>query len=142
MFDTLPAQIGAVVIVLVLGFAFLKGEETERIAAGAYGLGWLASLLVQMDSNLYGAQWSMMAIDVVMLLVLGGLVWKSHRTWPTWACAAQLLVVTAHVLMTLDVRPPISSYYTVINLAGYGVLIALAVGTFWAWQERKAAGLE
>ena len=142
MFDTLPAQIGAVVIVLVLGFAFLKGEETERIAAGAYGLGWLASLLVQMDSNLYGAQWSMMAIDVVMLLVLGGFVWKSHRTWPTWACAAQLLVVTAHVLMTLDVRPPISSYYTVINLAGYGVLIALAVGTFWAWQERKAAGLE
>lgn len=142
MFDTLPAQIGAVVIVLVLGFAFLKGEETERIAAGAYGLGWLASLLVQMDSNLYGAQWSMMAIDVVMLLVLGGLVWKSHRTWPTWACAAQLLVVTAHVLMTLDVRPPISSYYTVINLAGYGVLVALAVGTFWAWQERKAAGLE
>lgn len=142
MFDTLPAQIGAVVIVLVLGFAFLKGEEAERIAAGAYGLGWFASLLVQMDSNLYGAQWSMMAIDVVMLAVLGGLVWKSRRTWPTWACASQLLVVTAHVLMTLDARPPISSYYTVINLAGYGVLIALAVGTFWAWQERKAAGLE
>ena len=142
MFDTLPAQIGAVVIVLVLGFAFLKGEDAERIAAGAYGLGWLASLLVQMDSNLYGAQWSMMAIDIVMLLVLGGLVWKSHRTWPTWACASQLLVVTAHVLMTLDLRPPISSYYTVINLAGYGVLIAMAVGTFWVWQERRAAGLE
>ncbi len=142
MFDTLYSQIGAALIVLVLGFAFLKGEETERIAAGAYGLGWLASMLVQTDANLYSAQWSMMAIDVVMLFVLGGLVWKSHRTWPTWACAAQLLVVTAHVLMTLDVRPPISSYYTVINLAGYGVLVALAVGTFWAWQERRAAGLE
>lgn len=142
MFDTLYSQIGAALIVLVLGFAFLKGEETERIAAGAYGLGWLASMLVQTDANLYSAQWSMMAIDVVMLFVLGGLVWKSHRTWPTWACASQLLVVTAHILMTLDVRPPISSYYTVINLAGYGVLIALAVGTFWVWQERKAAGLE
>jgi hypothetical protein len=44
--------------------------------------------------------------------------------------------------MTLDIRPSISSYYTVINLAGYGVLVALAVGTFWAWQERRAAGLE
>lgn len=142
MFDTLYSQIGAALIVLVLGFAFLKGEETERIAAGAYGLGWLASMLVQNDSDLYNAQWSMLGIDIVMLLVLGALVWKSQRTWPTWASAAQLLVVTAHVLMVLDTRPSISSYYTVINLAGYGVLIALAVGTFWAWQERRAAGLE
>ena len=53
MFDTLYSQIGAAFIVLVLGFAFLKGEETERIAAGAYGLGWLASMLVQNDSDLY-----------------------------------------------------------------------------------------
>ncbi len=142
MFDTLSAQIGAVFIVLVLGFAFLKGEETERVAAGAYGLGWLASLLVQNDSDLYNAQWSMLGIDIIMLLVLGALVWKSHRAWPTWASAAQLLVVTAHILMSLDTRPSISSYYTVINIAGYGVLIALAVGTFWAWQERRAAGLE
>ena len=35
MFDTLYSQIGAAFIVLVLGFAFLKGEETERIAAQA-----------------------------------------------------------------------------------------------------------
>lgn len=142
MFDTLYSQIGAVISVLILGFAFLKGGEPERIAAGAFGLGWFASMLVQNDSDLYNAQWSMLAIDIVMLAVLAALVWKSRRTWPTWACAAQLLVVTAHVLMATDNRPPISSYYTVINLAGYGVLLAIAVGTFWAWQERRAAGLE
>jgi len=41
-----------------------------------------------------------------------------------------------------DMRPPIASFYTVINLAAYGVMVCLAVGTFWAWQERRAAGLE
>jgi hypothetical protein len=28
------------------------------------------------------------------------------------------------------------------NMANYGLLVAMAVGTFWAWQERRAAGLE
>ena len=32
MFDTLPTQIGAGLTVLVVAFAFLKGDEPERIA--------------------------------------------------------------------------------------------------------------
>ena len=48
----------------------------------------------------------------------------------------------SHILSIADVRPSVSAFLTVVNLAGYGVLIALAVGTFWAWQERRAAGLE
>ena len=30
----------------------------------------------------------------------------------------------------------------VLNLAGYAILLCIAIGTFWAWQERRAAGLE
>jgi len=142
MFDTLSAQLGAVLVVIVCAFAFLKGDETERLAAGAYVLGWFASLLAQNDTDLTGVQYGVFAIDTVMLLVLAGLAWKSRRAWPVWASAFQLLVVMSHVLAILDLRPPIWSVIMVINLAGYGVLIALAVGTFWAWQERRAAGLE
>jgi len=76
-----------------------------------------------------------------MLVVLAALVWKSRRVWPVWAAACQLLVVTSHVLSIFDVRPSVSAFLTVVNLAGYGVLVALAVGTFWAWPERRAAGL-
>ena len=142
MFDTLSAQIGAILVVAICAFAFLKGGETERIAAGAYILGWFASLLAQNDSNLYGVQWGVFAIDAVMLCVLAGLVWRARRAWAVWASAFQLLVVMSHVLAMVDGRPPILVVLTVINLAGYGVLIALAVGTFWSWQERRAAGLE
>jgi len=35
-----------------------------------------------------------------------------------------------------------NAFYTVTNLAAYGVMVSLAVGTFWAWQDRRAANLE
>lgn len=142
MFDSWPSQIGALLVVAVCVFAFLKGGETERIAAGAYILGWFASLVLQDGGALYHTQYGVMAVDVLMLVVLAGLTWKSRTAWPAWASACQLLVVMSHLLSMSDLRPSLGNYIAVINLAGLGVLIALGVGTFWVWQERRAAGME
>lgn len=142
MFDTLYAQIGAIVMIAVGVFAFVKGDEPERVGAGAYLFAWFASLLVQGDGRLYDVQWGMFAIDIVMLLVFGGLVWKSRRSWPVWACALQLLAVMSHIMIMVDLRTPVASFYTVLNVASYGIVLSIAIGTFWAWQERRAAGLE
>lgn len=142
MFDTLASQIGAIFVAMVCGFAFLKGDEPERLGAGAYILGWFATLLVQVEGSLYNAQVGVFAIDLIMLAVLVAMIWKSGRAWPVWACALQLLIVMSHVVVMIDIRPPMSSFITVTNLAAYGVLVCLAVGTFWAWQDRRAAGLE
>lgn len=141
MFETLPAQIGAAFVVLVCGFAFLKGDEPERIWAGAYILGWFASLLIQ-DNTGPLAVFSFFAIDLVMLLFLIGMIWKARRTWPAWAAACQLIVVMSYVVALTDLQSTAAAVVTVISMAGYGVLVALAIGTFWAWQERVAAGLE
>lgn len=142
MFDTLPTQIGAGLTVLVVAFAFLKGDEPERIAGGAYVLGWFASLLIQGDGSIRGTQWGLMAIDTIMLLVLAAVAWKCRRSWPVWASALQSLIVMSHILTLVDIRPPMSAFVAVVNLASVGILLALAIGTFWAWQERRAAGLE
>ena len=142
VFDTLYSQIGAAVAVLVIGFAFLKGDEPERVGGGAYALGLLASLILQDDARLSGTQWALLGIDTVMLAAFAGLVWKSRRSWPVWASALQALIVMSHLLTIVDIRPPLSAFYTVINMASYGILLTLAIGTFWAWQERRASGLE
>ena len=142
MFDTPAAQIGAFFVVLVCGFAFLKGDDTERVGGGAYILGWFASLLVQNDVGVYRDQIGLVTLDILMLIVLAGLAWKSRRAWPFWAAGFQLLSVMSHIIAQVDVRPPAMAFITVLNMSGYGVLIALAVGAFWAWQERRAAGLE
>ncbi|MFN3667984.1 MAG: hypothetical protein ACK4VY_01610 [Brevundimonas sp.] len=142
MFDTLPTQIGAGLTVLVVAFAFLKGDEPERIAGGAYVLTWFASLLVQGDGGSPGTQWGLMGIDIIMLGVYVALAWKSRRSWPVWATALQSLVVMSHILTLVDLRPPASAFVAVVNLASTGILLVIAIGTFWAWQERRAAGLE
>lgn len=142
MFDTLQVQIGAALTVAVGLFALLKGDEPERIGAGSYVFLWFASLLVQNDAELYNLQWSMFAIDTIMLGILGALCWKARRAWPVWASALQLLAVMSHILVFIDLRPSLTAFYTVLNIASYGVLLCIAVGTFWAWQERRAAGLE
>lgn len=142
MFETLSSQIGFGIAVLVVAFAFLKGDEPERIGGGAYMLALFASLLIQDKGEHASTQWGLMALDTVMLAVYAALAWKSRRSWPVWVCALQAVIVMSHLLTVVDIRPALAAFYAVINLASYGVLLSLAVGTFWAWQERRAAGLE
>ena len=80
MLDTLYSQIGLLPMVLVGIFAFTKGDEPERLAMGAYLVGWMAGMLLQSDGDVL-THWQpgLFALDVVMLLVLGGLAWKFHR---------------------------------------------------------------
>ena len=141
MFATLYTQVGAALVVIVVLFAFLKGGEPERIGAGAYALGMLASVVIQSGRLLEGPQWGIFAVDIVVLCVYAGLAWKSARVWPIWASALQALVVVSHVMKLIDLRGSANAFAAVINIGGLGILIALAVGTFWAWQERRASEL-
>jgi len=140
--ETIIGQIGAAVMIAVCAFALLKGDEPERIGGSMFALAWFASLLIQGDGELYDIQWGIFYIDLVLLAVFAGLSWKSRRAWPVWACAFQLLAVMGHIMNMTDMRPPVASFLAVVNLSAYGVMACLAVGTFWAWQDRRAAGLE
>ena len=142
MIDTLPAQIGGAITVLVIAFVFLKGDEPERTGGAAFVLAWFASLLIQGDGAGGGLSWGLAAIDSLLLGVFAALAWKSRRAWPAWASGLQSLVVMSHLLAFVDMRPSLKAFYAVINIAGYGILVALAVGAWLAWRDRRAAGLE
>lgn len=141
MLDTFLSQVGFAVAALVAAFAFLKGDEPERIGAGAFLLGVFAALLLHDRTALTGVQWGVLAVDLVFLVVCAALAWKSRRSWPVWACGFQSLVVMSHLLALVDLRPALAAFYVVINLAGYGVLAAIAIGTWQAWRDRRAEGL-
>lgn len=142
MFDTLYSQIGAAIGVAVVAFAFLKGDEPERVGGGVYALGALASLLLQDDTRLYGPQWGLMGLDAVLLAAYAAVAWKSRRSWPVWASAFQALIVMVHVMTVVDIRPPLVAFYAVINLATYGILLVLVLGVARAWRDRHAEGFE
>jgi hypothetical protein len=142
LFETIAGYVGAAFMVITGMFALLKGGPPERIGAGAYLFAWFASLMAQTSGNYFGVQWVVFAIDVVLLAVFSAMVWKAPRSWPVWACALQLLAVTSHIMVMMNLRPPISAFYTVVNMTGYGIMLAIAIGTFWAWQERRAIGAD
>ena len=142
MFDTPYTQIATAIGVVVVAFAFLKGDEPERVGGGAYAIGALAPLLVQDDSRLYGAQWPLILVETAMLIAYVALAWKSRRSWPIWAAALQSVVVMCHILPAVDLRPPLAAFYAVINLASYGILLVLALGVLQAWRDQRALGLE
>lgn len=143
MLDTLYGKIILAVTGITAMFVFLKGDEPERLAMSGYLLAWLASVLVQDDGQLYhNFQWKLLLIDTAVSVFFGYIVWRWSRGWALWATALQLLTVMSHVVYLFDVRPSVAAFYTVLNLASYGIMLAICVGTFWAWQERRAAGLE
>lgn len=142
MLDTIYSQIGAGIAILIVLFGFLKGDEPERIASAAFALVILVGLAAPISTGGDGVRWGLMSLDIVMLAVLCGLAWHSRRTWLMWATAFQSLIVTSHILIVADIRPPGNAFAAVNNLSNYGLLISLAIGTFWAWQERRAAGLK
>ncbi len=142
VFETIYSQLVLATAVIVVTFVFLKGDEPERMGAGAYALLVLATTMIRDGTSLNVPRWGVMGLEIVLLLVFVGLAWHSRRTWPIWAASFQSLIVTGHVLVAANLRPPSNAWAAVINMSNYGLLAAMAVGTFWAWQERRAAGLE
>lgn len=141
MFETIYSQIPLVLAVLVVAFAFAKGDEPERMGAAAYAMVVLATTMIKGSASLSLPRWGVMGIEVVLLLVLVGIAWHSRRAWPVWAASFQALIVTCHGLIAANLRPPHNAVAAVINMSNYGIIIALAVGTFWAWQERRVASM-
>lgn len=142
MLNIVYAVVGAVFMVGMALFAFLKGGSAERVGAGVYLLAWFASIVLQQNEGLEGVPLGMAAIDFALLFVFVGLAWRYRQAWPAWASGLQLIAVMGHIVILTRQPVPLASVYTVMNVVGYLIIITLIIGTFWAWQDRKAAGLE
>ena len=141
MFETIYSQLVLAAAVLVVTFVFVKGDEPERMGGAAYAMVFLATTMIKGGVSPALPRWGVMGLEVVLLVVFIGIAWHSRRAWPVWAASFQALIVTCHGLVAANLRPPPDAAAAVINLSNYGLLVALAVGTFWAWQERRAATL-
>jgi hypothetical protein len=143
VFDTVYSQVGAALTLLVVLFAFIKGDEPERLGSAAFVIVVLVALAAPQFGSFEGTRWGLLGLDAVLLAVFIGLALHSRRSWLVWASAFQALIVTSHVVLLADMKSASEDAFSAVNnLSNYGLLVSIAVGTFWAWQERRAAGLE
>ena len=96
MFETIYSQLVLAAAVLVVIFAFWKGDEPERMGAAAYAMVFLAATMIRDATNLSFPRWGVMGLEVVLLVVFVGIAWHSRRAWPVWAASFQALIVTCH----------------------------------------------
>lgn len=135
-FAILQPWLGLAIFGAVCAFALWKGGAEERIAAASLLLGDVITLSFR-DRSWEGTQWVGFGVDVAFLLVIGLIALRSKRYWPMAAAGFQLLGVVTHAARMIDshVRP--WAYITAGVIWSYAVLIALAVGAYNRWRERR-----
>lgn len=139
MFVTLPAQIGAVLMMAVCLFAAWPGARPQRWAAVAVFLAWVGSAALQNREDLINPQYAIFGLDVAAagVFVAMALVWR--RAWLMAMAAFQLLTTATHVAVMIDLRIWVYAYLTAYLVWSYALLAALAFGGVQAWRERAAA---
>lgn len=132
-------------LVLLLGccgYALVRGDGPERVAAGlqvgAFALGLTLHRLI--ESNSYATTLpATMVIDLVLLAALIALTRFSTRFYPFWLGTWQGAAVVAHLAKLLDPGMLPTGYGFQTGFWAYPMLIATAAGT-WRHRKRVASG--
>ncbi|ESQ77674.1 hypothetical protein [Asticcacaulis sp. AC402] len=154
MLQSWITQLSALVLVIVCVYALIVGTWRERFGAiiylAAYGL-TIGFGLISLDSNpLYLSKYLLSNYTALYLLVTDMLVlqglcviaWKSPHPWPKWAMLGQLISVALHGAMLLNLGLGERAYLTLATTVGWGVVLALLIGTIAARQARQKARRE
>jgi hypothetical protein len=128
----LPIWVWPTVLLGVCGLAAWRGEDEERLAAGGELASWAVTLLV-FRSRSEGTQWSVLAIDTVLLGLFVWIALRSRRYWPLFAAGFQLLAVLTHVGRTLDTSVSGWAYLTAVLIWNYLTLFTIG---YAAWTAR------
>lgn len=116
----------ALVVSVAAGLWF--GRWPERTGAVAMLAAWLATALSLNGTQLWGPQWSVMAVDVLLLAVLLFIALRSDRWWPMWASGFHGLSVVLHLTVIADPKIWARAYFVAGNAFSYLVMAALLVG--------------
>src|SRR5206468_3717161 len=121
-----------ILLALVAGYAFLRGNRDERLAAGVVVAGVIATHLVisPVTSRFGTVETPVMIVDIA---TFGGFLWvalRSERFWPLWVAGLQLTTILGHVIKLVDFDLFPRAYGAALVFWGYPILLILAIGTW------------
>jgi hypothetical protein len=119
-------------LMVVVLFAFRKGEEPERLV----GVILLAAFLLDLGNHAVFGDPAWFAINpghvVIDTWTFASLLWvalRANRGWPLWASAAQVIVIMAHIAKLWDPGIVRKAYWAMTQMPLILQLVILALGT-------------
>lgn len=131
----LPPWLGALVAFLTCGAALWKGGVEERATAAGILLSLAVTVLLR-DNSWPHVQRAIFAADSLLFVLLLVVALRTPKYWPLAAAGFQLLAIMTHVAKMMDAGLQQWAYITAGVIWTYLLLLALAVGTWNAWQDR------
>jgi hypothetical protein len=137
IFHSLYQWASFLALVVSAGAGLWLGRWPERLGASAMLAAWLATALSLNGTQLWGPQWGVMIIDVLLLAVLLFIALRSDRWWPLWACGFHALSVVLHLAVMADPKIWGRAYFVAGNAFSYLVMGALFIGAVGRWRPRR-----
>lgn len=106
--------------------------------SAAYVAAWLVSRAVYNYRDWFDPQWSVLAVDLVLLGVSIALALAYNRTWLLFATAFQLLAVVIHVAIMADASVRALPYVRGLVIWSYLTQLALLVGVLQHLQANRS----
>lgn len=131
-----PAQIAFAMLLLVAAVgAVLRGGPVERRGAALFAFGMAAFVVAEAVTFNGVRAGTLFIIDLLVLLGLAALAWKSPRPWPVYACGFQTMVLAGHVARWIDLDMDAGFHWWLMFSLS---MAALAVLTLGAWLKPRA----
>lgn len=131
------------VMLLCCTYAFWRGAAPERVSAGAqvaaFAIGLPLHLAIEQTQYRHAVSATAL-VDLVLLLGLMWLAWRSTRFWPLWVAGWQFAAVIAHVAKLIDPTMQSTGYAIQAQIWAYPMLLATATGA-WRHHSRVKAGI-
>ena len=127
------------ILLLICAFAFWRGRQEERIAAGACLAAtivtvWIIPPVALRYSAMDPAQ---LAIHGAMLATFVTIALRSERFWPLWVAGLQLTMSTSHLMKAIDSDLLPRAYAAAAVLWSYPILLIIFVGTWRAHRSDR-----
>lgn len=130
------SQAGLVIMLAVCAAAWRWGARLERRAAAVIVLGWTATLLAQRVMGHVDPVAVITTIDTLVFLAFLALSWGDRSGWVIYAVACQGVALGVHAIRAFAPAMTTWTYLTALAICSYGVLAALAWGTWLARRTR------
>ncbi len=135
-------QVGLVVLIAIVLFAWIRGGAGERVGATAVAVAWIGSLAVQPLTPADMRPLVLLGFDFALAtaLLAAALLYPSFWLGATMMLQAFVLAVHAfHLEDGVREEGLRRAYIELLNTVSYGVLFALAASTGAGWLKRRKA---